>query len=200
MYDINLIRERVIPDQRKSIMFSVISVSALLYTLTILAVVFFSAANFKMIDVYAHEIDRLQDDLSVLYPGAPTQGELNTIIMRIKPDLTEIGALIEGRTELTYMWESIARSVPDGVWVTRIELKMSSDGGRSKGTRGLFIEGTALTSSETGGDEAIREFASRLQKDPEFKEHIAEAKFAETGKSHLGGEEVIGFEIMCPFK
>ena len=202
MYDINLIREQVVPDQRKNVVFSVISASALIYVLTILAVVFFSAANFKMIDVYAKEIDKMQGDLSALYPGiTPSHDDLDAIVRRIRPDLKEIGGLIDKRTESTYLWEAVAHAVPDGVWLTRVELRLPSAAGRSgKSKRGLLIEGMALASGETGGDEVIREFALALENDAELGSHITEAKFAETGRKRLGGEDVTGFEITCPFR
>lgn len=199
MYDINLIRDNVVPDQHKNIMFSVISVSALIYVLTILAVVFFSAANFRMIDVYASEISKLEDDVTALYPTTPSQRDLKEILERIEPDLKEISALIDHRTEVTYLWESVARAVPEGVWLTRVDLKLPAEQGR-KGSSGLFIEGMALASGDTGGDEAIRAFAQSLEEIAEFQGLIEEAKFAETGKSRIGGENVIGFEITCPFK
>ncbi len=202
MYNINLIRERIVPDQRKNVMFSVISASALIYALTILAVVFFSAANFKMIDVYANEIDKMQGDLSAYYPGtSPSHDELDIIVRRIRPDLKEIGGLIDDRTEFTYLWEAVARAVPDGAWLTRVEFKIPAAATRNgKSKRGLFIEGMALASGETAGDEVIREFAIALESDPELARHISEAKFAETGRKRLGGEDVTGFEISCPFK
>jgi len=201
MYDINLIRDNIVPDQRKNVMFSVISASALIYVLTILAVIFFSAANFKMIDVYAKEIDKMQEDLSALYPGTPSHQDLDVIVRRIKPDLREIGGLIDDRTEFTYLWEAVAHSVPEGVWLTRIEFKIPAASSRkSKSTRGLFIEGMALAGGETGGDEIIRTFALALEEDSELSGYISEAKFAETGKTRLGGEDVIGFEITCPFR
>ncbi len=201
MYDINLIREQVVPDQRKNIMFSVISASALIYALTILAVIFFSAANFKMIDVYAKEIDKMQQDLADLYPGTPSHDDLALIVNRIKPDLKEIGATIDSRIEFTYLWEAVARATPDGVWLTRVELKAPDpDNRRGRTAQGLFIEGKALASGETGGDEIIRAFALAIEKDEELSLHISEAKFAETGKSSIGGQDVIGFEITCPFR
>jgi hypothetical protein len=202
MYDINLIRASVVPDQRKNVMFSVISASALVYVLTILAVVFFSAANFRMIDVYAHEIDRMQDDVSAIYPGSPSHDDLNVIVRRIKPDLKEIGSLIDGRTEFTYLWEAVACCVPDGAWLTRIELKVPAarDDRKGRSASGLFIEGLALTDGETEGDEVIRDFALALEDNAELSVYITEAKFAETGRKKLGGEDVIGFEITCPFR
>ena len=53
MYDVNLIRKRIVPEKQKKVIFSVISFSALVYVLTFLGVVCFSFVNFKIIDVYA---------------------------------------------------------------------------------------------------------------------------------------------------
>ncbi len=201
MYDINLIRDNVVPDQRKRVIFSLVSFSALLCVLTVLAVVFFSTANFRMIDVYAHEIDNLEGDLTALYPGTPTLDELASIMRRIKPDLKEISGAISSRTELTYIWEAVAGAVQDDVWLTHVGLKIPRDEGRkTSGFRGIVVEGHALSSGGTSSEEAIQSFATRLEEDPELKSHISEVKFAETGKSKIDGHSVIGFEITCLFK
>ncbi len=200
MYDINLIRQSVMPDRRKHVIFSVVSLSALLCALTVLAVVFFSTANFRMIDVYAHEIDKLEGDLTALYPGTPTLDELAAIMRRIKPDLKEISGVISSRTELTYIWEAVAQTVQNDVWLTHVSLKVPRDEGRKTGFRGIVIEGHALSSEDTSSEEAIQNFATRLEGDPELRKHISEVRFAETGRTKIDGHSVIGFEITCLFK
>ncbi len=200
MYDINLIRQSVVPDQRKKVIFSVVSFSALLCILTVLAVVFFSTANFRMIDVYANEIDKLEGDLSAIYPGTPTLEELASIMRRIKPDLEEISGAISSRTEITYIWEAVAGAVQDDVWLTHVSLKVPRNDGRKKGFRGIVIEGHALSSGDTSSEEAIQSFATRLEEDSELKSYISEVRFAETGKSRIDGHSVIGFEITCLFR
>jgi Tfp pilus assembly protein PilN len=200
MYDINLIRKNVVPDRRKNAIFSIVSFSVLVCTLTVLAVAFFSTANFRMIDVYAREIDKLEGDLTALYPGTPTLDELATIMRRIKPDLKEISTVINSRTDLTYIWEAVARTVQDDVWLTHVSLKVPRDDGRKVGFRGIVIEGHALSSGETSSEEAIQDFATRLEEDPELKSYISEVKFAETGKMKIDNRSVIGFEITCLFK
>ncbi len=200
MYDINLIRKNVVPDRRKNVIFSLVSFSALLCILTVLAVVFFSTANFRMIDVYAREIDKLEGDLTALYPGTPTLDELAAIMRRIKPDLSEISGVISSRTELTYIWEAVAETVQDDVWLTHVGLKVPRNEGRKTSFRGIVIEGYALSSGDTSSEEAIQSFATRLENDPELKSHISEVRFAETGKMKIDGHSVIGFEITCLFK
>lgn len=200
MYDINLIRKDVVPNQRKRVIFSLVSFSALLCILTVLGVVFLSTANFRMIDVYAHEIDRLEDDISTIYPGTAMLDELASIMREIKPDLKEIGGAIDSRTEITQIWEAVAGAVGDDVWLTHVGLKTPRDQGRKTSFRGIVIEGHALSSGDTSSEEAIQSFATRLKEDPELRSHIATVKFAETGKSKIDGRSVIGFEITCMFK
>ncbi len=204
MYDINLIRKKVVPQRQKHVMFSVISLSALAYILTFLAIVFFSTANFRMIDAYGSEVERLQEELSVLYPGTPTQDELSAIIRRIKPDLDEIGRLIDRKTQTTYLWEGIATALPDSVWLTAIHLRIPEGGAgkkersRSRGGAGLIIEGMVI-SSRGGGSGLIRRFAERLEVAEELRDFVSGAKYVETGKQDVGDIDVVGFEITCPF-
>lgn len=208
MYDINLIRSSIVPYQHKKVVFSVISFSVLAYILTLLAMVFFSIANFRMIDIYASEVDKLQSDLAVLYPGSPNSKELSDMIRRLKPELAEIGGLIDTRSEFTPMWEAVAASVPEGVWLTRVHVSDSGDASAASGKRrgkggkrfkGLVLEGMALAGEDGGGGEVIPAFAGVLQNDPTLGPKISEVKFVETGRSRKGGHNLIGFEITCAF-
>lgn len=208
MYDINIIRKRVVPARQRKVIFSVISFSALIYVLTFLGVICFSLANFKMIDVYAHEIDGLQKDLSVLYPGTPTHEELSTMISRVRPDLREIEDLLDKRIQVSRMWEGIARSLPDGVWLEHVQVTASAaaiDGGKKKGrseskSGGILIKGYAIADQPSRGSEAIGEFTKALEGDPSLKDRLANVKSAETGMRRAGGSSVVGFEVTGDFK
>jgi Tfp pilus assembly protein PilN len=208
MFDINIIRRRIVPERQKKVIFSVISFSALVYVLTFLGVICFSFANFKMIDVYAREIDGLQEDLSVLYPGTPTHDELSTMIGRVRPDLSEIEDLLDRRLRTSGMWEGIARSVPDGVWLEHVQLTApgsSSDGGKKKGKGetkpgGILIKGFAIADQPSSGSDAIGKFTKGLEDDPALTGRLTNVKSAETGMRRAGGSSVVGFEITGDFK
>lgn len=208
MYDINIIRKRIVPERQKKVIFSVISFSALVYVLTFLGVICFSFANFKMIDVYAREIDGLQEDLSVLYPGTPTHEELSTMIGRVRPDLREIEGLLDKRLAMSGMWEGIARSVPDGIWLEHVQVTAtpaSSENGKKKGKGepklgGILIKGYAIADRPSGGSDTIGEFAGALEGDPALKDRLTNVKSAETGMRRAGGSSVVGFEITGDFK
>lgn len=207
MYDINLIRSHIVPYQHKKVVFSVISFSVLAYVLTLLAMVFLSVANSRMIDVYAGEVEKLQSDLSVLYPDSPSREELSEMIDRLQPELAEIGGLIDTRSEFAPMWEAVASSVPDSVWLTRVRVSDSGSppaaakrrGKAGKQFKGIVIEGMALAGEDGGGGAVIPAFAAVLQSDATLGPKISEVKFVETGRSRRGGQNLIGFEITCAF-
>ena len=206
MYDVNLIRKRIVPERRKRVIFSLISFSALVYALTFLGVVCFSFVNFKMIDVYGREIDALQEDLSVLYPGTPTRDELSTMIRKVAPELREIGGLLDKRTPLSAAWGSIARAVPDGVWLDGVRITAAqADAQKKKGrsesqTGGIVITGYVMADRPSGGSDVIGELAEALEGDSVVSELFENLKPAETGLQRAGRTSVVGFEIKGDLK
>lgn len=203
MYGINLIRQRIVPERRKHLVFSVISFSVLAYILTALGVVIFSAANFRVIDAYASEIEKLEHGLATIYPGSPNQDELEVIVSRMRPDLEEIGRLVDKRKNTTHIWEGITTCLPDSMWLTRVLIKTQAlptgKKGRGKSVAGgLVFEGIAIY-DDGGGSNLIRRFAENLEQAEVLSDQISKAKYVETGRRTMGRTEVIGFEITCPF-
>ncbi len=203
MYDINLIRRSIVPERHKRVFFSVVSFTVLAFVLTGLAVLFFSIANLRVIDVYANELHHLEEDLSLLYPGTPTHEELSIVFARMQPDLQEISSGVGSRIEMTSLWENIASAVPDSVWLTSVDLKAPSD---SKGTSskkqdgGVVIEGRAITGEGRSGSALIRKFAKAIESNSALAQYVSDAKFVETGLNEIGGVPVIGFEITCALR
>lgn len=205
MYDINLIRDRVIPEKRRYIMLSIAAVSGLACLITVLATILFASANSSTVAAYAHEIGRLEDDVATLYPGTPTQHELAAMVGRVKPDLTKIGDIIDGRSETTLIWEAIAEAVPDSVWLTAVRVTTPEKGGGAQGRRSttpggwISVEGLALVDGDAGGA-LIRRFAKRLEQSAVLGGMISGSRFVETGMRQIGSTSVLGFEITCPFE
>jgi Tfp pilus assembly protein PilN len=205
MYDINLIRDRVVPERRRYIMLSIIAASGLACAVTIMATVFFASANSSTVDAYAHEIDKLEDDLAALYPGTPTEEELSAMINNVKPDLKRIGEIIDGRSETTLIWEAIAEAVPDSVWLTAVRVttpeKSTGAKARRSATPGgwISVEGLALVDGD-GGGALIRRFAKGLEQSRVLGGIISGSRFVETGMREIGSTSALGFEITCPFE
>ncbi|MFH1864275.1 MAG: hypothetical protein ABIK85_00195, partial [Candidatus Eisenbacteria bacterium] len=90
MYDINFIRQRIVPESRKKVIMAIVSVSALALGLTLASIGTISLADFRMTSVYAAEVIELQKQMSSRYPGIPSLDELETIIGRTEPHLKDI--------------------------------------------------------------------------------------------------------------
>jgi Tfp pilus assembly protein PilN len=205
MYDINLIRDRVVPERRRYIMLSIVAVSGLACMITILATVFFATANSRTVSAYATEIERLEHDLAALYPGTPTEDELLTMIDGVKPDLKRIGEIIDGRSETTLIWEAIAEAVPDSIWLTAVRVSVPDRNAASRGKHTsrpggwISVEGLAMVEGEGGGI-LIRRFAKRLEQSSVLGGMVSGSRFVETGMRKIGSHGVLGFEITCPFE
>jgi Tfp pilus assembly protein PilN len=124
----------------------------------------------------------------------------------VQPDLEEIKTLINRRTDYSVLMERVAACVPENVWLVGIRLTerpgRRGAHGRHKGSgsfHGVAIEGLVVAGIDRGG-EVVREFANALEEDEQLSIHIKEARFVETGVQEIGDTDVLGFEIMCPYK
>lgn len=203
-YDVNLIRRTVVPQSQRSVSFSLLLLYLLACALTCLAVVFFTTTSFRMIDVYAREADRLEENLKSVHAGPVTKEQVSSTLEEMQPDLSEIRDLLDRGARLTPILESIERAVPEGVWLTRIELIQPArhDGhgkraGRGGGPNAVVIEGKGLARHDGEADLAIRNFAANLENDPTFRAFAEKMRFTETEIREISGREVIGFEITC---
>ena len=208
MYDINLIRHRLIPQRHKNVIFSLLGFSALAYVLTILAVIVFSLGGSNTINVYAKDVENLRRTIDVVSPdGPPGSEQVEAMAEEMRPNLTDTGGLVAQKEDLVPLWRGIAAAVPDSVWLTGVRVmspgktaQAPSRRGKTKAKfRGIVIEGMTAAGVEGGGD-LIRRFARRLEAQAELRDHIAQAKFVETGIQSIGGTDVIGFEITCPYR
>jgi Tfp pilus assembly protein PilN len=210
MYDVNLIRKRIVPERHKRVMFSVFSGMALVYALTFLGVAIFSMANLRMADVYAHEIERIEQDTAALSEETPTRDELDGMLSGVAPDLREIGTLLDQRVPMAPVWAAIARAVPEGIWLTRVEVTQprQTNGGSKKKVRsdpksagGITIEGCAIASEPAAGSEAIKLFEKNIEGDEVLGQIVSEVESAETGMRKAGGgSSVVGFVVRGTYK
>ena len=204
MYDINFIRQRIVPESRKKVIMAILSVSALALGLTLASVGTSSLADLRMAEVYAAEVIELQEQTATRYPGVPSLDELETIIGRTEPDLKDIGKIVDARTRFTPVWERIALAVPEGVWLTRVSVadpRGTDDEARGKARtfRGIVIEGVALAGRGPEGDQAVAAFVDNLKNDEHLQSVVTGVESVGMGLEQIGGTSVVGFEITCPF-
>ena len=204
MYDINFIGQRIVPESRKKIVAAIVAFSALSLGLTLASVGAASVSDLRTADVYAAEVITFRERFTIEYPGIPSEDELETIIGRTEPYLKDMGKIVDARIRFTPIWESVARAVPDGVWLTRVSVadrRRSEEEARGKSPsfRGIMIEGVALAGRGPEGDQAVSAFVENLKDDEELKSVIQSVESLGTGLEQIRGTSVVGFEIPCPF-
>lgn len=204
MYDINLIGQRIVPESRKKTITAIVAFSALSLGLTLASIGAVSVSDLRTADVYAAEISELREHFTIQYPGIPSEDELETIIGKTEPHLKDIGKIVDARIRLAPILESVARAVPDGVWLTRVsvaDLRGSEEEarGKSRSFRGIIIEGVALAGRGPEGDQAVSTFVENLKDDEELQSIIQGVQSLGTGLEQIRGTSVVGFEITCAF-
>jgi hypothetical protein len=204
MYDINFIKQRIIPESRKKVITAIVSLSAIVIGLTLVCIGTVSLADSRMTSVYAAEVSELQEHVAAHYPGAPSQEELATIISRTEPHLKDIGKMVTARIRFAPIWERVALAVPDGVWLTGVSIADPRGPGeqmtgKSRSFRGILITGVALAGRGPEGDQAVAAFGENLESDEQLQDVVSGVEFMGTGLEQIGGTSVVGFEITCPF-
>lgn len=204
MYDVNFIKQRIVPESRKKVVTIIVSLSALVLGLTLVSIGTISLSEFRMASVYATEVSELQEHMAAYYPGVPSQDELETIISRTEPHLKDIGKMVTARIRFAPIWEMIALAVPDGVWLTSVSITDPRGPGeqmtgKSRAFRGILITGVALAGRGPEGDQAVAAFVENLENDEGFQDTVSGIEFMGTGLEQVGGTSVVGFELTCPF-
>lgn len=210
MYDINLIRESIVPDSRRKVVASVVSLATLCFIVALSGVGLFTVANMQMSTVYAKEIDRFGAELSAIYPGDPSPNGLSQLMDEVKPDLSQVAAVLDRTTDATLILQSVNESLPDSVWITRIRIASAageaSNNGRNSRKGGgdgmgtIVIEGMAVVGEHSGGDMAIRRFGRNLRNHESLGAILTDVECSETGITKIGDVPVIGFETICRFR
>lgn len=209
-YDINLIRESIVPDGSRKVVTSVVSLATLGFVVALSAVGLFTISNMKMADVYAGDIERFGSELAAVYPGRPTQAELSRLMEDVKPDLSQVAGVLKRTSGATMILESVNEALPDSVWITRVRVACAENGtanhGRNSRNAGgdgqgtIVIEGMALLGESSGGDMAIRRFGRNLERHESLSAILTGVECSETGITRIHNVPVIGFETICHFR
>jgi Tfp pilus assembly protein PilN len=212
MFEINLIRNRIIPGKQKNMIFGLISLYLLIWILSLAAVLFLWVANVRMIEIYKGKLTRLEREISATYPGLPTVEELTIMGDKLFSELTGINNLLRKRILWAPKLNQISSSVPKGVWIDELRSGQGASGeivSRKKGKnksgstksrqQSLIIEGKVLSASDKKGIKAIESFVSSLKTNALFMEGIESVELVATEKTTTGARSIRAFQVRCRF-
>ena len=212
MFEINLIKDRIIPAKQKHIILGVLSLYILLWVLSIAGVFFFHIANVRMIEIYKGKLAKLEREISTTYPGLPTTEELKMMWDKLLPEVTGINHLLTKRILWAPKLNQISNSLPQGVWIDEISSGQRTSGktvAREKGKnksastkspqRSLVIEGRVLSASDKDGIKSVERFVSSLRENLLFMEGFESVELVSTEQTAAGAGPISAFQILCRF-
>ena len=212
MFEINLIKDRIIPAKQKNIILGLLSLYILIWVLSVAAVAFLHIANVRMIEIYKGELAKLEREISATYPGLPTAEELKIMWNKLLPELTSINRLLRGRILWAPKLNQISRCLREGVWIDEIRSEQKVSGkiiprerGKNKRVsikspqQALVIEGRVLSASDKEGIKSVEDFVSNLKKNVLFMEDIEGVELVSTKQTATGAKSIIAFKLLCRF-
>ena len=207
MFEINLIKDRIIPVKRKNVLFALVSSYILIWTLSIAAVFFLHVMNIRMIEIYGVDLAKQEREMNATYIGSdmPTHGELKIIWNKLILELTDINQLLGSRIVWASKLEQIIHSLPEGVWVDEIRSgRKPSDPEKGKPEHAsieqiLVIEGRALSVSDEEGITSVEHFVASLEKSALFMKGIENVELISTEQTAIGGRRIVAFQVQCRF-
>lgn len=210
MFEINLIKDRIIPIKRKNVLFGLVSFYILIWTLSIAAVFFLHVMNIRMIEIYKLDLAKQEREISVTYvdSGMPTRGELKIMWNKLLLELTNNKHLLSSRVLWASKLDQISHSLPEGVWVDEIRSGRKASGpekGKSKSAsigpqqQTLVIEGRALSVSDEEGITSVEHFVAGLEKSALFMEGIENVELISTEQIAIGNRRIVAFQVLCRF-
>ena len=207
MFEINLIKDRIVPVKQKHVIFGLVSLYILIWTLSIVAVLFLHVANVRMIGIYKGTLTRLESEISATYSGLPTSEELKIMWVRLLPDLTRIKQLVSRRILWASKLDRISRSLPEGVWIDEMrseqvvpQKKGKHESASKKPPQQAFVlEGRARSVPDEEEITSVEHLVDSLKKDVLFMEGFESVELIYRERTAIGVGFLDAFQIRCRF-
>lgn len=183
MFEINLIKDRIIPTRLKRLAFILVGVYALLWVVTLMTVAFLYVTDARTIGTYRQDTANVERDIGMEVPRVPTRKELVLLRDRLLPRLASIRSVVRARVRWSPKIGEISAHMPEGVRLSRLYMEESEEGART-----LILEGR-LSGKAPDEDQAVALLVSRLSESSTFMEGVREIVPSVEGTS---------FQIACP--
>ena len=197
MFEINLIKDRIMPVKQKHVVFGLVSFYILIWTLSIAGVLFLHVMNVKMIEIYKESLATQESEISATYIGMPTREELEIMWNKLLPEPNGIKHLFRRRILWASKLDQISRSLPEGIWVDEIRSRQSASIEPPQQT--LVIEGRALSVSDEEGITSVEHFVAGLEKSALFMEGIENVELTSMEQTAIEDRAIVAFQVLCRF-
>lgn len=116
---------------------------------------------------------------------------------RLKENLTALQTIIDGRVYWTAKLNELAKVLPEGTWLNRIDLKEEVQKRGWEVSRSLTLEGGAFSTDKSEEMGLVNRLLANLKEDEIFFEGFQRIKLSSITKARIGEFEVTAFSLTC---
>lgn len=105
--------------------------------------------------------------------------ELEPVAAKIKPPLALLNQLMDRRVSVAAKLDALARSLPDGVWLTGVTYEDRMEGSAKQQMMRLLVKGACFLGEDGQELSAIQDMESRIKQDPRFFQGFNDGRLEE---------------------
>ncbi|MCK4905297.1 hypothetical protein KAS42_03535 [bacterium] len=204
IFEINLLKDRVRLQKRKSFLRAIMYVELSLFLLTFIILGSYRMTLYYKLETTQRKLTMLNEDVIFLSKEGATLGnlrEINKKYAEITAQLSTINELTENRILISHKFKGLSAIIPDNVWIYRFNIAEESI--RKKGkkdlkkTKVLYLFGFVMAEREEAFVR-IQSFIRDLENEPLFARDIESIKLSSISKPLSESlENVMEFKIAC---
>ena len=141
------------------------------------------------------EMRRENNRLSLQLPDSSIEG-LRSLEAELQLKNRFLVSLLDRRVSWTAKMNEIIRTLPDGVWLTRMDYR-DLENLKGESSRSLVLEGNMLSKPGTSPLKIVNRFVADLSGNPSFMKGLGEVKVLFIRKEDVEGVVVTRFSLDC---
>jgi hypothetical protein len=204
IFEINLLKDRVKLQKRKSFLRAILYVELSLFLLTSIILGSYRMTLYYRLETTQRKLTVLNEDIIFLSKEGATLANLRDINKKyaeITAQLSTINELTKNRILLSHKLKGLSAIIPDNVWIYRFNIAEESIQKKGKKdlekTKVLYLFGFVMAEREEAFV-IIQSFIKGLENDPLFARDIESIKLSSISKPQSGSlENVMEFKITC---
>lgn len=199
MFEINLIRDRIVSKKRKHLAFGLVSLYVLIWSLTIMVAMFLYISNVRTIKGCERALAKVEESMGADYPGRMTSSELEMIREKYRLRIAVISKTLSRRILWAPKLDEISNHLPERTWIDQIYSQVDTTSTVGKRFGILVIEGSVLRASGRDPSDVVQAFISGLSQSALFMEGIESVELAPGGREVGSMPQVATFRVLCEF-
>lgn len=202
MYELNLIREKIVPIGKQRKRLSLFSFYILIWCVTAVVFFYYYYTSQTEIETYASAKRQIESR------NALPSGVTNEDVASLAKQLDVAREALKATGNASFLWSTrlarLRHFLPADAWMDALTLRRSTTrfktAEKGKPPSPFFefvIQGTVLLPEDGMSAESIEKFVSALRADPQFMAKVKEMNHIVLGRERYGTREIAKFQIVC---